>query len=218
MSRQVFTVLNDLITKGIIQSYALGGAVGFMVWTQPFLTNDTDFFVQIHTDGLLVSLAPVYQYAKLNGFHTTHEYIVIDGEKVQIIPSPSKLIDEAIATAQPQEIEGEIVSVMLPEYLICTALAAGRLKDFAKIEKMLAEATVDPELLKKLIHKFNLTGTWKRYCTSVGTVAPEFAHLAATKLAWRREEASMLMQDKLIELKKLRTKSLMYQVIRYKRV
>jgi hypothetical protein len=205
--RRIFSTINDLLAQGIIQNYALGGSVGFMLWTQPFLTNDTDFFVQMAGEGLLVSLAPIYDYAEQHQFPLDHEHIVIDGEPVQIVPSPSPLYDEAIETAVSISVEGQSVKVMLPEYLVCTALAAGRMKDFAKIEKMLDEAEVDLEVLKDLIARFTLKAVWKRYCSAIGTTDSRWTYLASTKLAWRREQAQIPLREKWAILRRLRQAS-----------
>jgi hypothetical protein len=211
--QKVFATLNDLVSKGVVSDYALGGSVGFMVYTQPFLTDDTDFFVTLASTGLLLSLTPIYEYAATHGFPLLHEHIVIDGESVQIIPAPSPLFDEAIATAQTRSIVGESVRVMLPEYLICTALAAGRLKDFTKIEKLLGEATVCLDKLKELIAKFKLQAAWERYHAALGPTDPAFGHLAATKLAWRSAQAKAEPSVKFATVRKLRARS---QQIRYR--
>jgi hypothetical protein len=133
-----------------------------------------------------------------------HKRIMIGGEPVQIVPSPSLLYDEAIETAVSLSVEGQSIKVMRPEYLICTALTAGRMKDFAKIEKMLDEAEVDQDLLKELIARFNLKAVWKRYCAAVGTTDPRWTHLASTKLAWRREQAQVPFREKWAILRRLR--------------
>lgn len=215
---KVFAAINDMLVKGVISDYALGGSVGFMIWTQPFLTNDTDFFVQLPGSSLLVSLGPIYTYAAEQGFTTEHEHIVVDGEPVQIIPSPSPLFDEAIKTAVTKQIYGQTVKVMQPEYLICSALFAGRMKDFAKIEKLLDEIQVDLALLTTLVSKFGLVLAWKRYCTATGTQDPKFLHLAATKSAWRREQASKSVETKLQEIKHLRAKTVVYKNARYRAI
>ncbi|MFA5135504.1 MAG: hypothetical protein WC505_07000 [Patescibacteria group bacterium] len=209
----MFSTLNDLIAQGVITDYALGGSVAFMFYCQPFLTNDTDFFVQMPGSGLLVSLSPIYAYAAEHNFPLDHEHIVVDDEPVQIIPAPSPLYDEAIATAQQRTIEGQNVKVMLPEYLVCTALNAGRMKDFAKIEKLLEEAEVDLSKLKELITRFQLSAQWKRYLVAIGVTDPAFLHLAETKATWRRAQADKRMEDKLQEIKKLRTR---VSAIRYR--
>ncbi len=43
-------VLNDLVTRGIIEKYAIGGAVGAIFWAEPFDTIDLDVFVFLPAD------------------------------------------------------------------------------------------------------------------------------------------------------------------------
>ena len=38
-------VLNDLVAQGVIQKYAIGGAVAAIFWVEPFDTIDLDVFV-----------------------------------------------------------------------------------------------------------------------------------------------------------------------------
>jgi len=140
---------------------------------------------------------------------------MIAEEAVQIVPSPSQLYDEAIATAVTKPLGDATVKVMLPEYLICTALKAHRLKDFAKIEKMLEEADVDLEKLKILIQRFDLVESWHRYCTVAQPTDPKFLHLATAKRAWRRSKAEEPLTAKIRTLRHLRTK---VQKIRYRPV
>jgi hypothetical protein len=216
--QQVFKTINDMVQQGILSDYALGGSVAFMVWSQPFLTNDTDFFVQLPqpVSGLL-SLSSIYGYAADHGFETQQEHIVIDGEPVQILPSPGPLYDEAIVTAATKQLYGQPVKVMLPEYLVCTALQAGRMKDWAKIEKLLAEAEVDLEKLAQLISKFGLDQNWRRYQAAQSGQEPPVGPLARTstsKQAWRRMEAAQPTEQKLSESQHLRDKSQQYLLYR----
>lgn len=210
----VIQFVDALLRQGIISDYALGGSVGFMMWTQPFLTNDTDFFVQMPTEGLIVSLAQIYDYATQQGLEFDHEHILVDDEAVQIVPSPSPMYDEAIATAVTKPLGDVTVKVMLPEYLICTALKAGRLKDFTKIEKMLDEVDVDLPKLQDLIQRFGLASAWRRYCSIAQTTDPKFLHLATTKRAWRRSHANWSAAQKIETLRCLRNKAARYRPVR----
>ena len=58
--------INQMQAAGIIGKYAIGGAVGATFFLEPAATLDVDIFVALPTDadGLLVSLAPIYDYLK----------------------------------------------------------------------------------------------------------------------------------------------------------
>jgi hypothetical protein len=52
--KQAIVVLNDMVSAGIIQKYAIGGAMGATFYTEPFTTFDLDIFVMFGgSDALL---------------------------------------------------------------------------------------------------------------------------------------------------------------------
>src|ERR1035441_1057332 len=61
--------INQMQTDGVIGKYAIGGAVGATFYLQAAATLDVDIFVTLPTSpgGLLLSLAPIYDYLKASG-------------------------------------------------------------------------------------------------------------------------------------------------------
>ena len=55
-------VLNKMEEAGVIQSYAIGGAVGAAFYVEPSLTYDLDVFALIESSAV-IDLSPLYRMA-----------------------------------------------------------------------------------------------------------------------------------------------------------
>jgi len=98
---KVLRVLNDLERRGFITRYAIGGATAAMFYSEPILTYDLDVFIFLHPpQGKLISLAPLYDHLKSQGYKDKGEHIVIEGVPVQLIPAYNALVAEAVEQAK----------------------------------------------------------------------------------------------------------------------
>jgi hypothetical protein len=115
--------LNSMKAEGVIQEYAIAGAMAIVFWTEPVPTFDLDVLVLQREDpGALVSLTAIYRWAKARGYPTEEEHILVEGLPTQFVPSPSLLGREAIAAARDVDYQGVVVRVVPPEYLIALYL------------------------------------------------------------------------------------------------
>jgi hypothetical protein len=109
--------LNTMKAEGVVEEYAIAGAMALVFWTEPVSTYDLDVLVFLPSGaGPLVSLDGIYRWASSRGYATHKEHVVIEGVPTQFLPSPGNLGDEAIETAQTLEYEGVPARVVLPEY------------------------------------------------------------------------------------------------------
>ena len=112
-------VLNAMKSEGVIDEYAIAGAMALVFWTQPVSTYDLDVLVFLPSSaGPLVSLDGLYRWAAARGYKTHKEHIIIEGVPTQFLPSPGDLGDAAIETAETLEYDGVPARVALPEYLV----------------------------------------------------------------------------------------------------
>jgi hypothetical protein len=115
--------LNAVKADGIVEEYAVAGALALVFWTEPVATYDLDVLVFLpQQEGSLVSLDGIYNWAGARGYKAEKEHLIIEGVPTQFIPSPGELADEAIETAADLDYEGVRVRVVLPEYLIALYL------------------------------------------------------------------------------------------------
>lgn len=118
--------LNRIKAEGVVDDYAIAGAMALLFWTEPVPTYDLDVLAFLPDLGTpLVSLDPIYRWAGTNGYPVSEEHLIIEGVPTQIVPSPSPLADEAIESAETLDYEGVPVRVVRPEYLIALYLAPG---------------------------------------------------------------------------------------------
>jgi hypothetical protein len=150
--------IERLKTDRIVSDYAIGGAMALVFWSEPIPTFDIDVFVVLASEGKLVSLAPVYAWARRNGYREEAEHIIMAGLPVQVIPAHNELAEEAIASAAQLDYEGQPVRVIRAEYLIALYLEprARTAKRLGRVAVLLEEGNVDRELLNKLLRRYNL--------------------------------------------------------------
>ncbi len=150
----VFRVLNGLKTQGVLQEYALGGAMAMVFWAEPTATFDVDIFVFLPDNASpLVSLEPLYSALRSQGYEAEAEHVLIHGTPVQFIPSPNPLADEAIEQAAEQQLEGVPFRVMRPAHLAALWLQAGGAKRRERVEMLRQAGVLDEALLEALLRK-----------------------------------------------------------------
>src|SRR5712692_8986786 len=107
--------LNTMKAEGVVEEYAIAGAMALVFWTEPVSTYDLDVLVFLPSGtGRLVSLDGIYRWASSRGYATHKEHVIIEGVPTQFLPSPGALGDEAIETAETLDYEGVSARVVLP--------------------------------------------------------------------------------------------------------
>jgi len=164
--KETLKVLNELKEKGLIQDYAIGGAIAALRWIEPFFTQDLDVFILLKDEDdkkeEVIDLSPIYEYLKGKGYEWKGHWIMIEGVPVDIFPA-DPLEKEAIEQAQEVEYEGVKTKVIVPEYLIALFLKAGRDKDLRKIEMLLEQCDVDRQKLEGILNRYNLNKEFKDF-------------------------------------------------------
>jgi hypothetical protein len=162
--KETLELINRMRDDGVIGDYAIGGAVGAMLYLEPSATLDVDVFVALPTLASgLVSLAPIYEYLRARGCVEKEEHIVIGDWPVQFISPKDELEREAVAMAEPAELDGTQTRIMPAEHLVAIALQTGRLKDDARIVQFLEQDAVDRKKLETVVQKFGLTSKWDQF-------------------------------------------------------
>ena len=91
--RDVIQTINQMQADGVIERYAVGGAVGATFYLEPVATLDVDVFVSFKPEAGSVIVSPqrIYDYLTERGGTVQGEYIVISGRPVQFLPPASPL-------------------------------------------------------------------------------------------------------------------------------
>ena len=167
---RTLVVLNDLVAAGVVERYAIGGAVAEIYWGEPVDTSDLDVFVLVPpTAHPLMPLEDVYRHLKERGHVPEQEFVRIEGLPVQFLlaDSPSGLAKEALNRAEqvPYGEGGVLFSVVTPEYLIALALELGRSKDYLRVSRLLEYARRPPDLdaIRDIVARYHLGEKWQRF-------------------------------------------------------
>ena len=79
--------INAMKAEGVIEEYAVAGAMALLFWTEPVPTFDLDVLVFLPpSGGPLVSLEPIYRWASARGYSTVLEHILIEDVPTQFVP------------------------------------------------------------------------------------------------------------------------------------
>jgi len=162
-SKKTFAVINQMVADGVIENYAVAGAIGAMFYVEPFSTKDLGVLVPAPDDKLIIEL-PGWDYLKARGYtEFENESIVVEGWPVQFLPATSRLEREACLEAQELNIEEVSVRVARPEHLVAIMLKVGRQKDIARIAMFLSQEAVEISALEEVLNRHGLAEKWLQY-------------------------------------------------------
>jgi hypothetical protein len=151
----VLRAANDLVAAGLIEDYALGGALAAIYYVEPFTTYDADIIFIATESGLSAGVPEIYAHLQEQGWRVEREHLLVKGFPVQFIAAAG-LTEEAVREARPIEFEGEPAKVFRPEHIIAIAASVGRHKDLARIEQLLDQTEIDRTLLDDVLTRYNL--------------------------------------------------------------
>lgn len=159
----VAKLLNDMVHAGVINEYAVFGAVAQMRYTEAVATLDADILVGVPDPDALDVLSPIYAFCRARGYEPEGEAIRVGEWPVQFIPAFSPLTEAAIKEAETEELEGVPLHVVRADYLAVIALSVGRAKDLARVLALREAEAVRDEQISDLACRHGLTAEWKRF-------------------------------------------------------
>jgi hypothetical protein len=151
----VLRAANELVAAGLIEDYALGGALAAIYYVEPFTTYDADIIFVAAEKGLTAGIPAIYAHLQERGWRVEREHLLVQGFPVQFLAAAG-LTEEAVREARTIEYEGVPAKVFRPEYIIAIAASVGRHKDLARIEQLLEQTEIDRTLLADLLGRYNL--------------------------------------------------------------
>lgn len=164
---RVIHVLNEMVSAGVIQTYAIGGAIAALFYMEPIETHDLDVFIVLpSSSGPILSLRGVYGYLEKQGYQPKAEHVLIEGIPVQFLVASSPLVDEAIEKAASKRYGKEKVRVILPEYLVAIMVELNRAKDRIRIGWFLDGVKLQG--LKTILKKYRLEKKWAKILKELG--------------------------------------------------
>jgi len=162
---QVIQSLNRMQAEGVIESCAIGGAVGATFYLEPFSTLDVDVFVTLRpTEGsLLLSLDPIFDHLKAEGCTMEGEYVLIGGWPVQFLPPTGPLGEEALKEAREFDVDGTPIRVFQAEHLAAIALQIGRAKDKSRLLQFVESGRLNADHFQSILDRHGLDDAWQHF-------------------------------------------------------
>lgn len=151
----VLRAANDLVATGLIEDWALGGALAAIYYVEPFTTFDADIFFIPKDKGLTAGIPAIYAHLQACGWQVEREHLLIRGFPVQFLAA-SGLTEEAVREAEHVDYEGVSAKVFRAEHIVAIAASVGRAKDKARIEQLLQQADLDQSLLEDILQQHKL--------------------------------------------------------------
>jgi hypothetical protein len=163
--KNVLLEVNAMAADGIIDRYAIGGAVGATFYLEPVATLDIDIFISFkpQTGSLLISPEPLYKYLTERGARIEGEYLIIADWPVQFLPPTGPLVEEALEEAVEVNVEEVRTRVFTAKHLAAIALQTGRPKDKARLLQFLESGTLDVERFQHVLDRHALLKLWKKF-------------------------------------------------------
>ncbi len=163
--REVIATINQMEADGVIERYAIGGAVAATFYVEPVATLDVDVFVAFGTEPgkLITTPKPILDYLLARGCSMKGEYVMVAGWPVQFLPPASPLIEEALAEACEIDVDGVPARVFRSEHLAAIALQTGRAKDKARLLQFIEEGALDAPRFQEIVQRHGLVEAWARF-------------------------------------------------------
>jgi hypothetical protein len=163
--REVIKTVNEMRAAGVIDRYAIGGAVGATFYLEPVATLDVDVFTDFHSGpgSLIVSAKPVIDFLESRGSTMEGGHAIVGGWPVQFLPPGTPLVEEALSEAIEHRVGGESVRVFTAEHLCAIALEVGRAKDKARLLQFIEAGAFDAERFREIVARFGLEARWKDF-------------------------------------------------------
>jgi len=152
---EVLRAANDLVTAGLIEDWALGGALAAIYYVEPFTTYDADIFFIPKDKGMTAGIPGIYANLQARGWQVQDDHVLIRGFPVQFLAA-SGLTEEAVREAERIDYEGLPAKVFRAEHIVAIAASVGRAKDKARIEQLFQQADLDQNRLEDILQRHNL--------------------------------------------------------------
>jgi hypothetical protein len=81
----ILRAANELVSAGLIEDYALGGALAAIYYTEPFTTYDADIFFIPTDETLTAGIPAIFSHLQSKGCRVESEHMLIKDFPVQFL-------------------------------------------------------------------------------------------------------------------------------------
>lgn len=161
--RDLAILLNEMKDAGVLEAFALFGAMAQMRYTAAVATFDADVLIAVPGPPKLDALSDVYRFCADRGYRPEGEAIRVGSWPVQFIVAFDPLTREAMQQATTVNYDGVPLRVVRADHLAVIALSVGRAKDFARVVALMESGSVTREQLGELAARHGLAGAWSKF-------------------------------------------------------
>jgi hypothetical protein len=172
--KAAIAVINQMQADGVVECYAIGGAVGATFYLEPVATLDVDVFVTFESapGSLIASPQRIYDYLTARGGRREREHIVIAGWPVQFLPPTGPLVAEALNESVVRDVDGTPARVFTAEHLAAIALQTGRAKDKARLLQFVEADALEAARFAAILDRHGLVEKWQKFTRQFLNDAP----------------------------------------------
>jgi hypothetical protein len=145
---EAIKTVRQMRSDGMIDNYAIGGAVGATFYLEPVATMDVDIFVAFQT---------------ARGSKVEREYIIVAGWPVQFLHPTGPLVQEALTEAVEKDVAGAPARVFTAEHLAAIALQTGRPRDKASPRQFIEAGALGAARFQAILSRHDLIAAWRRF-------------------------------------------------------
>ena len=161
--KETIPAINRMQADGVIDRYAIGGAVGATFYLEPVATLDVFITFRPEAGRHLISQQPIFEYLKTRGGNVQGEYIVVAGWSVQFLPPGTPLVEEALWESVDRDVDGTPARVITAEHLAAIALQTGRAKDKARLLQFIEAGALDADRFQAILTRHDLVDRWRQF-------------------------------------------------------
>ena len=164
--KETIAAINRMQADGVIDRYAIGGAVGATFYLEPVATLDVDIFIAFRPEAdqlVVISPQPIFEYLKARGGTMQGEYIVVAGWPIQFLPPGTPLVEEALKESGERDVDGTPAHVFTAEHLAAIALQTGRAKDKARLLQFVEAGALDVARFRAILARHGLVDRWRQF-------------------------------------------------------
>jgi hypothetical protein len=155
---ETFRLLGELETEGVLERYAVVGAVGALFHAEATPTFDLDVAVLVpQAPGAeLYSLDPLYRALAARGHAVSGAHVLILGVPVQFLPGDRGLWREVVEAARSMDYAGVPVRVATPEHLVAMAFEAPERRRLERAGALLDSPQFDHAALAAILARHGI--------------------------------------------------------------
>jgi hypothetical protein len=163
--KETIATINRMQADGVIDRYAIGGAVGATFYLEPVATLDVDVFIAFRPDAgqRILNPQPIFDYLKARGATMQGEHIVVAGWPVQFLPLGTPLVEEALKESVERMVDETTARVFTAEHLAVIALQTGRAKDKARVLQFVEAGALDAARFQAILARHGLVDRWLQF-------------------------------------------------------